>query len=60
MKARNNLERSLMFERKAGAYPSGAPKKAPPRVSSWPYQQTLLLVGKACQGQALQLITNIK
>jgi hypothetical protein len=38
-----------MFAGKARVYPSGLLEKYFTRVGSWPYPQTLNLVGKACQ-----------
>jgi hypothetical protein len=39
----------LKFVGNAGAYP----------ISSWPYYRTLEIAGKACHGQALDLITKV-
>jgi hypothetical protein len=50
-----------MFSCKAEAYPIEAPFKVPnSRVGSWSNFQTLYKAGKACKGQTLHLVTNIR
>jgi hypothetical protein len=54
------FQTGLRFVRKAGAYPSPAPKRNSQfRVDSWFYQQTSDKAGKACQRQTLPLIMKI-